>query len=49
MVRRDGQGIGPGQIYAYRADGPFDFELGHRFDGEKVLLDPYGRGMATTR
>lgn len=32
----------PGQIYAYRAHGPFAPELGFRFDSEKVLLDPYG-------
>jgi len=32
----------PGQIYAYRAHGPFAPEHGFRFDGEKVLLDPYG-------
>ena len=35
-------GIGPGQIYAYRAHGPFAPEQGFRFDGDKVLLDPYG-------
>ncbi len=32
----------PGQVYAYRARGPFAPERGLRFDGEKVLLDPYG-------
>ncbi len=32
----------PGQIYAYRAHGPFVPERGLRFDNEKVLLDPYG-------
>ena len=26
----------------YRVDGPFDPEHGHRFDRDKVLLDPYG-------
>ncbi len=31
-----------GQIYAYRAQGPFLPEHGVRFDGDKVLLDPYG-------
>ena len=39
-------GIGPGQIYAWRAHGPFDPLHGHRFDGDKVLLDPYGRAVA---
>ena len=33
----------PGQIYAYRAYGPFDPENGLRFDSDKALLDPYGR------
>ncbi len=32
----------PGQIYAYRVDGPFDPPNGFRFNREKVLLDPYG-------
>ena len=36
-------GVEPGQIYAYRADGPYEPEDGHRFDRDKVLLDPYGR------
>jgi glycogen operon protein len=36
----------PGQVYAYRAEGPFAPELGLRFDREKVLLDPYGLAVA---
>jgi isoamylase len=36
----------PGQIYAYRAHGPFEPERGLRFDGEKILLDPYGLVVA---
>jgi glycogen operon protein len=35
-------GLRPGQVYGYRAHGPFAPERGLRFDGEKVLLDPYG-------
>ncbi|WP_306532775.1 glycogen debranching protein GlgX [Geobacter sp.] len=35
-----------GQIYAYRAHGPWAPRQGLRFDGDKVLLDPYGRGIA---
>ena len=38
-------GIRPRQIYAYRADGPFDPERGLRFDPAKALLDPYGRAV----
>jgi pullulanase/glycogen debranching enzyme len=36
----------PGQMYAYRAHGPFAPERGFRFDDEKVLLDPYGLAVA---
>jgi glycogen operon protein len=39
-------GLKPGQIYAYRAHGPFAPERGHRFDGAKALLDPYGLAVA---
>ncbi|MFB0533890.1 MAG: glycogen debranching protein GlgX [Anaerolineae bacterium] len=39
-------GIGAGQLYGYRAYGPFAPEQGHRFDGTKVLLDPYARAVA---
>jgi isoamylase len=35
-----------GQIYGYRVDGPSDPANGMRFDPAKVLLDPYGRGVA---
>ncbi len=35
------KGIQPGQLYGYRAHGPFAPERGLRFDGEKVLIDPY--------
>ena len=38
-------GIGAGQLYAYRAFGPFDPEQGLRFDPSKALLDPYGRAV----
>jgi glycogen operon protein len=38
-------GISSGQIYAYRAHGPYSPKLGLRFDGKKVLLDPYARAV----
>jgi isoamylase len=41
--------IAPGQVYAYRADGPFAPERGLRFDPDKVLLDPYGLAVAVPR
>ena len=34
-----------GQIYAYRAAGPYEPDNGLRFDADKVLLDPYGRAV----
>jgi len=37
-------GVEPGQLYGYRVLGPTDPSRGLRFDPEKVLLDPYGRG-----
>jgi isoamylase len=33
----------PGLIYGYRVHGPHDPDRGHRFDHNKVLLDPYAR------
>ena len=35
-----------GQLYGYRVEGPWDPANGMRFDPTKVLLDPYGRGVA---
>jgi glycogen operon protein len=40
------KGLAPGQVYAYRAHGPFAPERGLRFDATKTLLDPYGRAVA---
>jgi len=39
-------GLQAGQVYAYRADGPFRPERGLRFDATKVLIDPYGRAVS---
>src|SRR5574341_246162 len=38
-------GIGPGQLYGYRVHGMFAPEQGLRFDGSKVLIDPYARAV----
>lgn len=35
--------VKPGQIYGYRVHGPYDPENGHRFNPNKVLVDPYAR------
>lgn len=34
---------GEGVVYGYRAHGPYDPERGHRFNPNKLLLDPYTR------
>lgn len=38
-------GVREGQLYGYRAHGPYEPVRGMRFDSAKVLLDPYGRGV----
>ena len=35
----------PGQLYGYRVHGPYDPERGHRFNPNKVLLDPYAKAV----
>ncbi|MET0987424.1 MAG: glycogen debranching protein GlgX [Steroidobacteraceae bacterium] len=35
--------IGPGTVYGYRVHGPYEPEQGHRFNHNKLLLDPYAR------
>ena len=42
-------GVGPGQVYAYRAHGDSDPDQGFYFDAEKVLIDPYGISVAVPR
>jgi isoamylase len=34
---------GPGTVYAYRVHGPYQPEAGHRFNPNKLLLDPYAK------
>lgn len=34
-------GIKPGQRYGFRVHGPFEPEQGHRFNPNKLLIDPY--------
>ncbi len=38
--------VKPGQLYGYRIDGPTNPTHGLVFDPEKLLLDPYARGVA---
>ena len=39
-------GIQPGQLYGYRVDGPWDPEHGHRFNFNKLLVDPYAKSLS---
>ena len=38
-------GVGPGQRYGYRVHGPYRPEQGHRFNANKLLVDPYARAL----
>lgn len=38
-------GIAPGTLYGYRAYGPYRPEHGHRFNPNKLLLDPYAKQL----
>ena len=38
------RGLQAGAHYAYRVDGPFNPTAGHRFNKNKVLIDPYALG-----
>ncbi|HEY2518262.1 MAG TPA: alpha-amylase family glycosyl hydrolase, partial [Polyangiaceae bacterium] len=40
------EGARPGQRYGFRASGPYDVARGHRFNPNKVLVDPYARALA---
>src|ERR1700735_2232551 len=35
----------PGSIYGYRVHGPYDPANGHRFNPNKLLLDPYAKAV----
>jgi isoamylase len=37
--------VHPGQLYGYRVHGPYEPRAGHRFNPNKVLFDPYGKGV----
>ncbi|MBN1910246.1 MAG: glycogen debranching protein GlgX [Pirellulales bacterium] len=39
-------GMGPGQLYHFQADGPFDPGQGHRFNPTARLIDPYAKALA---
>uniref|UniRef100_A0A7C2AUY2 Glycogen debranching enzyme GlgX n=1 Tax=Pseudomonas graminis TaxID=158627 RepID=A0A7C2AUY2_9PSED len=35
----------PGQVYGYRVYGPYDPKNGHRFNHNKLLIDPYAKQL----
>jgi isoamylase len=39
------RGIGPGQLYGLRVYGPYAPDDGHRFNPNKLLLDPYAKEL----
>ncbi|MEC4685059.1 MAG: glycogen debranching protein GlgX [Nitrospirota bacterium] len=39
------EGVKENQLYAYRVDGPFSPEDGHRFNKHKLILDPCARAI----
>ena len=39
-------GLWPGQHYGYRVQGPYDPPEGHRFNPNKLLMDPYAKSIA---
>lgn len=38
----------PGQLYGIRVHGPYEPHAGHRFNANKILLDPYTRVVGRT-
>jgi isoamylase len=36
----------PGQLYGFRVHGPYEPENGHRFNANKLLLDPYAKAIS---
>ncbi|HSA63545.1 MAG TPA: glycogen debranching protein GlgX [Nitrospira sp.] len=37
--------VRPGQLYGYRVHGPYEPQAGHRFNGNKLLIDPYAKAL----
>jgi isoamylase len=37
----------PGQLYGYRVYGPYDPGNGHRFNPNKLLIDPYAKALSS--
>ncbi|MCU0838185.1 MAG: glycogen debranching protein GlgX [Rhodospirillales bacterium] len=39
------EGLNPGQLYGYRVSGAYDPRAGHRFNPNKLLIDPYATAL----
>lgn len=39
------EGMMPGSLYGYRVDGPYAPDQGHRFNVNKLLIDPYAKQL----
>ncbi len=39
------EGVGDGQLYGWRMDGPYKPLKGHRFNPHKLLMDPFAHAM----
>ena len=37
--------VRPDQLYGYRVHGPYDPAAGHRFNPNKLLIDPYAKAL----
>jgi isoamylase len=40
--------VNPGQLYGYRVKGPYEPQNGHRFNENKLLIDPYAKAISGT-
>src|SRR5215210_3038385 len=38
--------VRPNQLYGYRVHGPYDPSAGHRFNPNKIVMDPYAKSVA---
>jgi isoamylase len=38
--------VRPGQLYGYRVQGPYEPEEGHRFNPNKLVIDPYAKAVS---
>src|SRR3990167_590680 len=37
--------VRPGQLYGYRVHGPYNPAAGHRFNPNKIVMDPYAKSI----